>query len=107
MLQFRALPIRSISNDDWPRRLKDLEHLAQGYRPFPDQGAPQAVPLHARKTGHLGIRFSTLADRPLEQTQQHQSLSMGSCVACHRESNRQGVNGMAVQASLDCVSCHR
>jgi hypothetical protein len=42
-----------------------------------------------------------------ERTRQDQSLSMGSCVACHRESNRQGVNGMAVQASLDCVSCHR
>jgi hypothetical protein len=42
-----------------------------------------------------------------ERTRQDQRLSMGSCVACHRESNRQGVNGRAVQASLDCVSCHR
>lgn len=42
-----------------------------------------------------------------ERTRQDQSLSMGSCVACHRDSNRQGVNGQSVQASLDCVSCHR
>jgi len=42
-----------------------------------------------------------------ERTRQAQSLSMGSCVACHRNSNRDGVNGLAVQASLDCASCHR
>jgi hypothetical protein len=42
-----------------------------------------------------------------EHSRQEQSLSMGFCVNCHRRSNRDGVNGEALQASLDCSSCHR
>lgn len=42
-----------------------------------------------------------------ERTRQAESLSMAFCISCHRRSNRDGVNGVAVQASLDCASCHR
>jgi hypothetical protein len=42
-----------------------------------------------------------------ERTRQDSSLSMGFCVDCHKRSNRDGVNGVAVQASTDCVGCHR
>lgn len=45
--------------------------------------------------------------RTMERTRQAKNLSMGACVECHRESNRAGVNGEAVEASLDCVGCHR
>jgi hypothetical protein len=41
------------------------------------------------------------------RTRQDSSLSMGFCVDCHERSNRDGVNGVAVQASTDCVGCHR
>jgi hypothetical protein len=43
----------------------------------------------------------------MERTRQAKHLSMGTCVECHRESNRNGVNGEAVEAILDCVGCHR
>ena len=42
-----------------------------------------------------------------ERTRQAQSLSMGSCIDCHRTSNRDGVGGQSVDAALDCVACHR
>lgn len=42
----------------------------------------------------------------MERVRQVQPLSMGWCVNCHRDSNASGVNGKAVNASLDCVNCH-
>ncbi len=41
-----------------------------------------------------------------EVTLQFVDLSMGWCVGCHRETNRDGVAGRAVDASTDCVTCH-
>jgi len=42
-----------------------------------------------------------------DQMRQDRRLTMGACVACHRTTNRQGINGQPVRASLDCVACHR
>ncbi len=42
----------------------------------------------------------------MERVRQVESLSMGWCVQCHRESNRVGVKGNTVEASLDCTTCH-
>ncbi len=42
----------------------------------------------------------------MERVRQVKSLSMGWCVSCHRESNRIGVKGVPVNASLDCTTCH-
>ncbi len=42
----------------------------------------------------------------MERVRQVQSLSMGWCVNCHRESNRIGVKGNPVNASTDCTTCH-
>lgn len=42
----------------------------------------------------------------MEQVRQFSTLSMGWCVNCHRESNKTGINGHAVNASLDCSTCH-
>jgi hypothetical protein len=42
-----------------------------------------------------------------DRTVQIQEFSMGWCIACHRDSNRDGIDGQPVQASLDCASCHR
>ncbi|MBI3682661.1 MAG: cytochrome c3 family protein [Acidobacteria bacterium] len=41
----------------------------------------------------------------MERMRQHASLAMGWCVNCHREANR-GINGKAVEASIDCGTCH-
>jgi len=42
----------------------------------------------------------------MERVRQVESLSMGWCIRCHRESNRVGVKGRVVQASVDCTTCH-
>ncbi len=42
----------------------------------------------------------------MQRVRQVESLSMGWCVNCHREANEQGVNGMPVDASIDCDACH-
>ena len=42
----------------------------------------------------------------MERVRQVGSLSMGWCINCHRESNRIGVKGNPVNASLDCTTCH-
>lgn len=42
----------------------------------------------------------------MERVRQVESLSMGWCVNCHRESNEHGVNGQAVHASVNCSTCH-
>jgi len=42
----------------------------------------------------------------MERVRQFQSLSMGWCVNCHRESTQNGINGKTVHASTDCATCH-
>lgn len=42
----------------------------------------------------------------MERVRQTESLSMGWCVACHRETTRAGINGQPVYASTDCATCH-
>ncbi|HEX7343493.1 MAG TPA: cytochrome c3 family protein [bacterium] len=42
----------------------------------------------------------------MERVRQDQRLSMGWCVNCHRQANQQGVAGKAVNASIDCSTCH-
>lgn len=42
----------------------------------------------------------------MERIRQFESLSMGWCVNCHRESTENGINGHAVNASVNCTVCH-
>ncbi|REJ64805.1 MAG: hypothetical protein DWQ31_20180 [Planctomycetota bacterium] len=42
----------------------------------------------------------------MQQMRQFSDLTMGWCVNCHRESNAKGIEGHAMDASLDCASCH-
>ncbi len=42
----------------------------------------------------------------MERVQQFSDLSMGWCVNCHRLANLSGINGLKVNASTDCVTCH-
>ncbi len=42
----------------------------------------------------------------MERVRQVESLSMGWCVKCHRETTENGVNGQPVHASTDCAVCH-
>ena len=42
----------------------------------------------------------------MERIRQQESLSMGWCVDCHRQSTAQGIDGRPVRASIDCTTCH-
>jgi len=42
----------------------------------------------------------------MERVRQQESLSMGWCVNCHREANKNGINGKPVHAATDCAVCH-
>jgi hypothetical protein len=42
----------------------------------------------------------------MERVQQVSDLSMGWCVNCHRASNRTGIQGARVDASINCSACH-
>jgi respiratory nitrate reductase gamma subunit len=42
----------------------------------------------------------------MERVRQVADLSMGWCVNCHREANRDGIDGKTVHASNDCATCH-
>jgi len=42
----------------------------------------------------------------MERVRQVETLAMGWCVNCHRQSNEIGVQGKPVNASTDCTTCH-
>ena len=42
----------------------------------------------------------------MQRVEQFESLTMGWCVNCHRESTKTGINGRAVVAKTDCAVCH-
>lgn len=42
----------------------------------------------------------------MQRVRQIESLSMGWCVNCHRDATERGVNGQAVNASVNCTVCH-
>jgi hypothetical protein len=42
----------------------------------------------------------------MERVRQVSDLTMGWCVNCHRDSNRTGVAGRTVHASINCSTCH-
>lgn len=42
----------------------------------------------------------------MERVRQVADLSMGWCVNCHRDVNKNGLSGKRVYASIDCSTCH-
>lgn len=42
----------------------------------------------------------------MQRVEQFESLTMGWCVDCHRESTKTGIDGKAVDAKTDCAVCH-
>jgi len=42
----------------------------------------------------------------MERVRQVEDLTMGWCVNCHRDVNKNGLNGKRVYASIDCSTCH-
>lgn len=56
----------------------------------------------------VGVRCQTCHGpvETMERVRQAESLSMGWCVNCHRETTRTGVNGRLANPSVDCTTCH-
>lgn len=42
----------------------------------------------------------------MQRVRQHETLSMGWCVNCHREATENGIEGHPVHAGTDCAVCH-
>lgn len=42
----------------------------------------------------------------MERVRQHNNLSMGWCVNCHRDAHANGIKGQPASPSLDCSACH-
>lgn len=57
---------------------------------------------------NAGVECQTChgAVETMERVRQVADLSMGWCVNCHREANKNGIAGRKVYASTDCVVCH-
>lgn len=69
---------------------------------------PDYVYFDHRAHVNVGVECQTChgSIESMERVRQVESLSMGWCINCHRESNRIGVQGNPVEASLDCTTCH-
>jgi hypothetical protein len=69
---------------------------------------PDYVHFDHRAHVHAGVDCQTCHGNieSMERVRQAEALSMGWCVNCHRESNRIGVKGHPVNASVDCTTCH-
>ncbi|MBI2150119.1 MAG: cytochrome c3 family protein [Acidobacteria bacterium] len=101
------------------RKLYDAMALDEDLNPDPSQIArpiqwlrihrlPDFVYFDHRSHVNKGVRCQT-CHGPIETMQrvrQASGLSMGWCVDCHRQANREGVQGKAVHATLDCTGCH-
>ena len=42
----------------------------------------------------------------MERVRQVTDFTMGYCVNCHRDVNKNGINGLKVNAPIDCSGCH-
>lgn len=101
------------------RKLYDAFGLDPELKPVPNaQRTPiQWVKVHNlpsfvyfNHSAHVnaGVECQTChgAVETMERVRQVADLSMGWCVNCHRDANKNGVSGRRVKASLDCVTCH-
>ena len=57
---------------------------------------------------NAGVECQTChgAVETMERVRQVSDLSMGWCVNCHRDANKNGINGRKVYTSTDCGVCH-
>ena len=69
---------------------------------------PDYVYFDHRAHVNVGVKCQTCHGpvETMERMRQAEDLSMGWCVNCHRDATENGVAGKAVDASIDCVTCH-
>jgi hypothetical protein len=101
------------------RKLYDDFGLNVELKPDPAKtpSAPRWVKVHNlpsfvyfNHSAHVGAGVACQtchgAVETMERVRQVSGLSMGWCVNCHRDVNKDGVNGIEAHASTDCVTCH-
>ena len=89
-------------------RQRDPEKSPQPIEWVKVHNLPDYVYFDHRAHVHAGVDCQTCHGNieSMERVRQVESMSMGWCVNCHRESNRIGVKGKQVHASVDCTTCH-
>lgn len=110
-------PGRTVSAELW--KLYDAMALDEDLRPVAGRSAapirwvrvhtlPDFVAFDHSAHTAAGVRCAACHGpvATMERVRQVETLSMGWCVNCHREANRVGIEGRAVQASTDCTACH-
>ncbi|MDP7034032.1 MAG: cytochrome c3 family protein [Planctomycetota bacterium] len=88
----KRVPSKELKPLAWERIHKLPDHVLFAHGPHVKAGV-------SCQTCHGDVQRS-------ERVRQHSDLSMGWCVNCHREVNRNGVDGKPVHASTDCSACH-
>ena len=101
------------------QRLYDAMGLDSSLNPDPSRGPhriewtrvhrlPDFVYFDHRSHVNTGVRCQTCHGpvETMQRVRQVSDLSMGWCVDCHREANRNGTDGRRVHATLDCAGCH-
>ena len=98
---FAALALNDERLPDPNKSMKPIEWIKV-------HNLPDYVHFDHRSHVHAGIDCQTCHGNveSMERLRQVESLSMGWCINCHRESNRIGVKGKPVEASQDCTTCH-
>lgn len=98
---FEALALNDERMPDPAKTQKPIEWIKV-------HNLPDYVCFDHRAHVNVGVECQTCHGNveSMERVRQVESLSMGWCISCHRESNRIGVKGQSVNASLDCTTCH-
>jgi hypothetical protein len=101
------------------RKLYDAFALDENLQPIPGQ-QPKSIPwvrvhdlpdyVYFDHRAHMAAGVTCQkchgTVETMQRVHQHESLSMGWCVNCHREATKHGIDGKAVHASTDCAVCH-
>ena len=90
------------------QRKPDSAQPAKPIRWVKVHNLPDFVYFDHRPHVAIGVRCQSCHGpvETMERVRQAESLSMGWCVNCHRETGRTGVAGRLANPSIDCVTCH-
>ena len=89
-------------------RRRDLTQATEPIEWVKVHNLPDFVYFDHRPHVGIGVRCQTCHGpvETMERVRQAESLSMGWCVNCHRETRKTGVAGRLANPSIDCVTCH-
>jgi len=98
---FEALALDDSLKPDAARRPRPIEWIRV-------HNLPDFAYFDHRRHVTAGVSCQTCHGpvETMERIVQVGDLSMGWCVNCHRDATRNGIDGRAVNAVIDCAACH-